>query len=89
MFATDNYFAVLGTWYVDGDFASAPVLFKQLCFIRVEANGIFAKPVNILLLTETQCSYEKMFIRINIIIIIFLDFIYIFLSILKDVKMTS
>eukprot|EP00102_Acyrthosiphon_pisum_P027969 XP_016665179.1 PREDICTED: uncharacterized protein LOC107885922 [Acyrthosiphon pisum] len=44
VFATDNclkYLTEASTWYMDGHFSMAPLLFQQLYVIRVKVNSVF------------------------------------------------
>jgi len=63
VFATDNclkYLTEASTWYMDGNFSMAPLIFQQLYVIRVKVNGVFITAAFILLKNKTESSYEEM-----------------------------
>jgi hypothetical protein len=48
------------TWYMDGNFTMAPLIFQQIYVIRVKVNSFFITAAFILLENKTESSYEKM-----------------------------
>jgi len=63
MFGTVDQVQKLATsdvWCMDGNFAMAPRIFKQLYVIQGRVSGVFVPLVYILLQRKTQTSYESM-----------------------------
>jgi len=63
IFALDNclkYLTEASTWYMDGNFSMAPLLFQQLFVICVKVNKVFITAAFILLKNKTESSYEEM-----------------------------